>query len=181
MHPKYWKKSGTFNTGTLKKVLEKSMQFVSLKKWEPCVHCHAHKYPPPFHVDIDLFPWKSFLHQGPFCWAIGALCFGLRMTLLSMSFKARMDLSSPALLCSLCVSVQWSPNWQCHLWLLVRNIQPVSLTCDERMIPLCQAIKNGKRSVWNFQASVLESVSFQDQHKNPHNVVSSHTPHYDSP
>ena len=43
---------------------------------------------------------KILLDCGPFFGAIGTLCFGLRMTL-SMSFKVRVDRSSPVLFCHL--------------------------------------------------------------------------------
>ena len=41
------------------------------------------------------FFFKFLLDRGPFCGLTGTLCFGLRMTL-SMSFKVRVDWSSPA-------------------------------------------------------------------------------------
>ena len=54
------------------------------------------------------------LDRGPFCETTGTLCFGLQMTL-SMSFKVRVDSSSPMLFCCLCTTIPGATFgcWDC--------------------------------------------------------------------
>ena len=62
----------------------------------------------------------------------GTLCFGLGMTLLPMSFKAKVDSMSPVLFC--CLHIMF-PRVICGCWNW--ESKPRSLTCEASTIPLC--------------------------------------------
>ena len=79
---------------------------------------------------------KRFLFdRGSFCGATGTLGFGLRMNLLPVGFKVRVDSSSPMSLLSLVLN-----DPQSHLWLLRLGIESASLTPEASAVPLHQPL-----------------------------------------
>ena len=62
--------------------------------------------------------------QGPFCEATGILCFGLRMTLVPMGFKARLDSPSLVLFCHWCAMIPRTISG-CQDWASNLNHSPL--------------------------------------------------------